>query len=294
MLAGRNPRLLPYLCLLPAALLLGLVLYVPIAQTLVNAFYRLDRYGNREEWVGLQNFRTIFADPHFLLSLKNTLIWTIAVVLLTLLISMGIALFLHRRFPGRALARAILILPWASSLVISALLWRYLLDGELGPVNALLVQLGLIEEPIYWLSTWKTSFPAMIAVAVYVSIPFTAMVFLAGLQSLPQELVEAARVDGAGRWRVFVNIVLPHLRGVITIATIINVIYVFNSFPIVWTMTKGDPAGTTDIIMTALYKKAFTEQQFDAASAQATVVFVVLLVFSAGYSWLAGRDEVEA
>lgn len=285
------PPALPYLCLLPALLLLSLVLYVPIGQTVLNAFYELDRYGNKTGWAGFANFRTTMEDAEFRFAFKNTLLWTFAVVSLTLLVSFVAALFLHRKFVGRRIARAILVLPWASSLVISALVWRYLLDGELGPVNALLGKLHLIKEPIYWLATRTTSFPAMIFVAVFVSVPFTTTVFLAGLQAIPHELMEAARVDGASPRRVLQHVTLPHLSDVLAIATIINVIHVFNSFPIVWTMTHGDPAGTTDIIMTHLYKKAFTDQQFAVASAEAVIVFIALLAFSLLYTFMMRKQD---
>lgn len=289
----RKAGLLPYLCLLPSLLLIGGVLYVPIIQTVINSFAMLDRYGNRTGWAGFANFKATLEDQDFRTAFFNTVVWTAWVVGLTLLISFVAALFLNRPFRGRRAARAILILPWASSLVISALVWRFIYDGEVGPLNFLLQDLGIISEPVYWLATRKTSFPAMIWVAVFVSIPFTTTVFLAGLQSIPGYLLEAARVDGASSLRVLWNITLPHLRDVLTIAIILNVINVFNSFPIVWTITRGDPAGTTDILMTFLYKKAFTDQQFAIASAQAVLVFVALLGFSIAYSYYAQRRHVD-
>lgn len=285
--------LLPYVCILPALLLIVGVLYVPIGQTFVNAFSELDRYGNRTGWAGLQNFRITWGDEEFRTALWNTVVWTVCVVLFTLLISFVAALFLNQRFRGRRIARAILVLPWASSLVISAMVWKFIFDGEVGPLNYLLEDLGIIEMPVYWLATRQTSFPAMLWVAIFVSIPFTTTVFLAGMQAIPVYLLEAARVDGASATRVLWHITLPHLRDVMTIATILNVINVFNSFPIVWTITRGDPAGTTDIIMTFLYKKAFTDQQFAIASAQAVIVFAVLLLFSVTYSMYAQRKELE-
>ncbi len=222
------------------------------------------------------------------------MVWTLSVVGLTLGTSLPAALALHRRFPGRRLARAILVLPWASSLVISALIWRYILDGEMGPFNALLMQLGILDEAVSWRATRTTSFPAMIFVGAFVSVPFTTMVFLAGLQAIGREMYEAAKVDGASALRTFWSVTLPHLRGVFAIATILNVIYVFNSFPIVWTITRGDPANTTDIVMTYLYKKAFIDQQFGIASAQAVIVFLTLITFSILYSVLLNRRGHEA
>ncbi|MCX7716874.1 MAG: sugar ABC transporter permease [Candidatus Sumerlaeaceae bacterium] len=294
-MAGASPFLparrawIPYLCLLPATLLVAAVLMVPIGETCINAFCTLDRYANRTGFAGLRNFRVTLEDTEFRYAFWNTMVWTTAVVVLTLGISLVASLFLNRRFVLRPVARAILILPWASSLVISAIVWRYIFDGEVGPVNAWLIQSGLVSEPIYWLAQRDTSFPVMIGVAVFVSIPFTTTVFLAGLQAIPRDLYEAAKVDGASAVRSFLSITVPHLREVFAIATVINVIYVFNSFPIVWTMTGGGPANTTDIIMTHLYKRAFTDKQFAVASAEAVIVFAVLMAFSVTYSILLRR-----
>lgn len=285
--------LLPYLCLLPALLLIGGVLLIPIGQTFLNAFRELDRYGNPVGALTLANFRQTFEDADFRRAFWNTIVWTASVVSLTLLVSLPAALVLDRRFPGRRLARAILVLPWASSLVISALIWRYILDTEMGPLNALLMQTGLITEPVPWTATRSTSFPAMIFVGVFVSVPFTTLVFLAGLQAIGREMYEAARVDGASAFRTFWSVTLPHLRGVFAVATVLNVIYVFNSFPIVWTITRGQPANTTDVVMTYLYKKAFTDQQFGVASAQAVIVFLALLAFSLTYGALLNRRDTE-
>lgn len=281
--------LFPYLCLLPAGALLACVLFIPIVQTCVNSVFELDRYGNRLGFAGLENYRRTLDDKDFRFAFKNTVVWTLCVVSLTLLISLITSLFLNRRFAMRRLTRAILVLPWASSLVISAILWRYIFDSDVGPLNVLLLRLHLIEEPIRWLGRREWSFPAMIAVAIFVSIPFTTTVFLAGLQGIPSELYEAGRVDGASPRGLFWHVTMPHLRDVFAIATVLNVIYVFNSFPIVWTMTGGGPSNTTDIAMTYLYKKAFTDSQFAAASAQAVIIFITLLGFSLLYSWLVRR-----
>lgn len=279
---------------MPAIVLLAAVLFIPIGQTFLNAFRELDRYGNPLGPYSLNNFRQTLEDADFRRAFWNTVVWTVSIVGLTLAASLPAALALNRSFPGRRLARAILVLPWASSLVISALIWRYILDGEMGPFNALLMQLGVLDEAVSWRATRSTSFPAMIFVGAFVSIPFTTMVFLAGLQSIGREMYEAAKVDGASALRTFWSVTLPHLRGVFAIATILNVIYVFNSFPIVWTITRGDPANTTDIVMTYLYKKAFIDQQFGIASAQAVIVFLTLITFSIAYSLLLNRRGHEA
>jgi multiple sugar transport system permease protein len=170
--------------------------------------------------------------------------------------------------------------------MINAIIWRWILDGQYSILNRLLMDLHLISKPIVWLGSEWIAFGAIIVVGILVSIPFTAFSLLAGLQSIPAELYEAARIDGAGFWSTFRRVTLPLLRPALAITTILNVIYVFNSFPVIWLLTQGAPAYHTDIMVTYLYKKAFSEGQFGPAAAMAVLTFLFLLVFSLGFARL--------
>lgn len=280
-----------YLCLLPSLVLVTGIIFYPVLKTFISSFFAMDLYGNMEHFAGLNNFKRLFREDIFIRVFINTLYWTLGMVVPTIIISLILSLALNNRFFGRKFSRAILILPWAASIMISALLWRWLFNGEYGMVNRFLHDFHIIKNNIHWLASPKTSFPAMIFVGVIVSIPFTTITLLAGLQSIPDELYEAARVDGANKIKVFFKITLPLLKTVFFIVTTLNFIYIFNSFPIIWVITRGNPANQTDIIITYLYEKAFLYQDFGIASALSVITFLLLLIFSVLYAWLLYRAE---
>jgi multiple sugar transport system permease protein len=176
---------------------------------------------------------------------------------------------------------------------MSGIVWRWALDGQSGMVNATLFNFGIIHQPIAWLATAGTAFPVEIAIGILVSIPFTVTVYLGGLASFPVEIFEAAKIDGASPWQEWRYLTLPLLRPFINIALVLNTIYVFNSFPLIWVMTQGDPANSTDIFVTWLYKLAFRYGKLDVAAALSLVMFLILLSFTITYSTLAMRDQEE-
>ncbi len=281
----RSESVLGVLFVLPTLVLVGVVVFYPILETALMSVSSVNSLAQREGFTGLENYRTL-ADPVFLRVLTQTVGWTVAVVGVTTLVAMPVALGLNQKFPGRRIARALLIVPWAASLMINAIIWRWILDGQYSIINGTLMRLHLIDAPIIWLGSERTAWFAIITVGILVSIPFTAFSLLAGLQSVPEEVYEAAVVDGAGFWSTFLHITLPLMRPVLVVTTLLNVIYVFNSFPIPWVLTQGGPAYHTDILVTYLYKRAFTEGQFGPASAMAMVTFALLLIFSLGFSYL--------
>jgi len=160
--------------------------------------------------------------------------------------------------------------------------------------NATLFSFGIIHRPIAWLATAGTAFPVEIAIGILVSIPFSVTVYLGGLSSFPEEIFEAAKIDGASAWQQWRYLTLPLLRPFINIVLVLNTIYVFNSFPLIWVMTQGDPANSTDIFVTWLYKLAFRYGKLDVAAALSLVMFLILLSFTIVYSALAMREDKEA
>ncbi|MCC6446600.1 MAG: sugar ABC transporter permease [Armatimonadetes bacterium] len=286
----KRDRLLAIWCLLPAGLLIGGVIFYPILTTFLTALSQVSRAGDREGWVGLAHFASLFRDPVFWQVLRQTLIWTASCVGITIACSLLIAVLLDADLPGRSLWRAVVLLPWAASLTISSVIWRWIFDGQFGMLNALLTGLHLAREGPVWLARPETSFPAIIGVGIWVSIPFTSIVLLAGLQSIPAQVYEAGLIDGAGAWTRFRLLTLPLLRPVLMVVTLLNIIYVFNSFPIIWTLTEGEPIHRTDTIITYLYKLAFKFQDYGPASALAILTFTLLLLFSALYIRLVYRQ----
>ena len=283
--------LTPYILILPSFLLAAAVILWPLGEIGLLASHDVNRFGIIREFSGLDSFRTLFADPDFFAALWRTLIWTVGVVGGTLIISVPIALVLNEDFHGRGLARILIMLPWAVSLTMTAIVWRWALNGESGMLNSGLRDLGLMDRNIQWLAEATTAFPMQILIGILVSIPFTVTIFLGGLSSVPEDLYDAAAVEGAGRWDSFVQITLPLLRPFINIAFVLNTIYVFNSFPIIWATTQGGPANSTDILVTHLYKLAFRLGKLGEAAAVSLIMFAILLVFTMIYVRLAMREE---
>jgi ABC-type sugar transport system permease subunit len=233
--------------------------------------------------VGARNYGRLAGQEALPTVVANTVVWVAVVVAVTLLISLALAQFLNLEFPGRRVVRWALIVPWAASLIMTAKLFVWIYDYYFGVLNHALVSLGVLGQPVDWLGDDATVMGAMIAVGVFVSLPFTTYVLLAGLQTIPGEVYEAARVDGASGLRAYRSVTLPLLRPALLVATVLNVIYVFNSFPIVWTLNDRNPGFGHDTTITYMYKIAFKSSLRDvglsAALGVVNVVAILLAVF---------------
>jgi multiple sugar transport system permease protein len=249
----------------------------------------ISRAGTARGSVGWDNFTRLFDDPDFAPVLVRTAIWVVVVVTVTLAISLPLAQFLDTPVPGRRAVRYALLFPWAASVLMTALSFRWMLQPFFGVVNQTLLDLNLIDERIDFLAKPSTAFPAMIFVAIFVSVPFTTYVALAGLQTVPGELYEAAAIDGARPWKRYTKITLPLLRPAILVAVLINIINVFNSFPIIWAMTEGGPQFDTSTSTVFMYKLAVQNRQLDTSAAMAVVnlglVSVVVLIYLRASRW---------
>lgn len=282
---------LPLLMIVPSLMLTFAIIGYPVVVMIWTSVHRVSHFGQLLSFNGIGNYLEVFLDPIFVSSLEHTIIWTFAVTGGTLLLSLPLALMLNNDFAGRGLARAIVMLPWAVSLTMTAIVWRWALNGRAGLFNATLMDLGLMHKPVEWLGTAALAFPIEILVGIVVSIPFTTIMLLGGLSSVPASLYEAARIDGATEWDMFRHITLPLLLPFLNIVIVLNVIYVFNSFPIIWVMTEGGPANETDILVTYLYKLAFRFGQLGQASAISLLMLVSLLAFTIIYVALQVRKS---
>ena len=278
--------------LLPSLLLLTAIIAYPILDTFVTAFFKTDGSGRRVAFVGLDHFRAMAADPVFRQILGRTALWTALSVTLKTFFGLLTAMLLFTGLPGMKVARLLVILPWAFSLPIAAILWRWIYDAQMGMLNLLLTSIGLTGQT--WLAEPGLAFGATLTVSVWTGVPFMALVFLAGLQAIPEELYEAGRIDGAGRWQEFVSLTLPLLKPTFVVATILSAVWTFNSFVLVHVITGGGPLNSTDILVTFLYKNAFEWLRFGQASAMALVTFLILLAFSLMYVRLYYREEMLA
>ena len=251
--------------------------------TILLSLYKTNAIGQAVEFIGGTNYVNLSRDPTFWEITWRTIIWTILAVFFKTVVGLGIALLLDIKFRGRTIARALIIIPWACSLPISAMIWRWTFNGEFGLLNKTLKMIGLMKNPPIWLSKPYPAFFANLYVDIWNGLPFMALVFLAGLQAISREYYEAAEIDGAGSIQKFFHITIPLLKPVIMVATLLSVLWTFNDFDVVYIITKGGPMNTTDILVTYLYKTGFKFLNFGEASTMAVITFAILLAFSFVY-----------
>ena len=269
----------------PAVALIAAVVLFPVGLMFWNSTRDITQSGLDDGGVGLANFATVVGFQYFWPILGRTVVWVVVVVGMTLLGSLALAALLNKAFPGRRLVRMAVIVPWASSVVMTTLVVHYGLEPYFGIINSFLVDIGLIDTPegYGWTRHPGTAFAWAMAVAVFVSLPFTTYTILAGLQTVPGETVEAARIDGAGGVRTYFSVVLPQLRGAVSVAVLINIINVFNSLPILRVMTGSIPGYDADTIMTMIFKYLQNQRQIDLASALSVIAFLVVIAIVAIY-----------
>ncbi|WP_207781892.1 ABC transporter permease subunit [Phytoactinopolyspora limicola] len=274
-------RLTPLRWLTPSIAVISLVVAFPAAYMVWMSFLRIDRIGQIDGFTGLANYRRLFAEPALPQIIGNTALWLVVVVGLTVLFSLGLAQFLSKSFFGRRLVRLALIVPWAASLVMTATVWRFIYEGGNGLLNRLLMDIGLLNAPVDWYKDPSVAFFSIMAVGIITSIPFTTYVLLAGLQTIPHEVLEAAKIDGAGPFATYRHITLPLLRPSMLVALVLNMLHVFNAFTVIWVIAGKTAGHHADTTVTWMYKIAFTVQLDPgeaAALAVLNVIFLSLLV----------------
>lgn len=251
---------------------------------------------NRWQYVGFANYADLLTGRvgNFWGQLKVTVIWTLSCVVLHYTLGLALALLLNRELRGRSVYRILLILPWAVPAFVSAFAWKFIYDRDYGVLNAVITAFG--GAPIDFLdSQWKALI-AVIIVNVWLGVPFMMVALLGGLQAVPQEQYEAAEVDGAGPWQTFRWITLPSLKPVSSSIILLGTIWTFNMFPIIYLVTAGGPAGSTDILVTGSYKAAFEGiRNYSLAAAYGVLILSILIVYSIFYKRILSRDgETEA
>ncbi|MEI6648401.1 MAG: sugar ABC transporter permease [Actinomycetes bacterium] len=263
----------------PAVTMIAVMVLWPAIEMIRTSFQNVDQTGFTKGWNGVANYRSLIHNPDLPGVLSRTLVWVTVVVIATVLISLPVAQLLNAKFPGRKLVRYAIIVPWAASVVMTSTSWKWILDGYYGVLNKVLQDFGLIKEPIDWLGNPNQAFIWLMVVAVFVSVPFTSYVILAGLTTVPGDILEAATVDGADGFQRYRTIIFPLLRPALLVSMVINLINVFNSFPIIWVMTTGGPGYLTDTTTTLAYKISFRDQDIGQSASMATVNFCIVLVF---------------
>ncbi len=271
----------PWLYVSPGLILIGGIMLVPLAIGISYAFRDIQILNPFSGgFVGLDNFRTLWDDPNFWNALRNTATWTVVSVLLQFVLGLILALMLNRPFPGRAVVQALVFLPWAVPTFLSGLNWAWLFNPVVGPVPHWTTALGLTAAPENILSSPDHAIWGPIVAIVWWGIPFFAITLLAALQSIPRDVYEAAEIDGAGALQRFWSITVPYLAPTIAITVLLRAVWIANSADLIVVMTKGGPADSTQIVASYIFTQAFQRLDFGYASAIASVLLVMLLVYA--------------
>ena len=288
---SRREAFTPYAFVLPSFIVLGIVFFYPMLKAVEISFY--DGIGHATaRFVGLAQYRAVLTSSYFPQVLKTSALWSLGNVVFVWGIGLGTALMLDRGFPGRPLARALFILPWAIPYVAAGLIWGWMFDYEFGVLNYLLQGTGLTQQRLSFLISCPEAFVSLTGVSIWKLFPLGTVMFLAGLQTIPAEHYEAATVDGAGAIQCFRHITLPGLHNVTIVLTLLITIWSFGrSFTIIYLLTEGGPAGCTETVVLRSYLEAFKFFHVGTASAIGVIVLLISLAFSLAYLAVAYRQE---
>ena len=273
-----NQKFVATLFLLPSVLVLTYVVAYPFISAIILSFQ--DKYvGAGAKWIGLKNYYELFGDPKFIQVIRNTIVYTLGSVGIKFMLGLAMALVLHQKRRFNYIFRTVLFVPWAVPTVVTALNFRWIYDDFSGMINNILLTLGLADDVISWLGDPAYAMGSIIAVVVWAGTPFYTMSFLAGLQAIPKELYEAARIDGANVWHEFWHITIPQLKNVFTIVVMLSTIWTSTNLVVVLILTNGGPANRTQILPNLAYKLALLAGRLGIGSAVNMVFFPMLALF---------------
>jgi len=286
----RSAVRIPLWLLIPALLPVVIFSLLPLLQGIAMSFTDYQLGARETRFVGLANYRYMLADTQFWKSFQVGGVWTVAVTAGEVGLGLMLAMLLNARLPGQALARVLVLAPWAIPPVIKGLMWRLIYHPDAGALNGALLSLGMIDRPVQWLTSFTWALPAVIVVGIWASLPTTTVVLLAGLQSIPMEVREAAAIDGAGGWGQFRHVTLPLMKPVILSIAALQFMWNFNSFGLVFILTEGGPAGSTRLPMLFAYEEAFQFGYMAYASALGTAMVLVIGLVLVAYMRAQFRD----
>lgn len=291
----RQEAMMAYLLVLPAMLTIGVFALYPIVNTIWLSLHdlKLNMPYLGKPFVGFEHYATVGADPRFWASLWNTLYFTFFSVLLELVLGFLIALLINRSFRGRAIVRASVLVPWAIPTAVSAMMWKFMFNDQLGVINDILVKLGILDQYIAWLGTRETALWSIIVTDVWKTTPFMALLILAGLQVIPADIYEAAKVDGATRFQQLMRITMPLVKPAILVALMFRTLDAFRVFDVVLVMTGGGPANSTETLSMYAQATLMRYLDFGKGSALAVITFICVMLISFIYIKLLGvnRDK---
>jgi multiple sugar transport system permease protein len=263
---------------LPALIVLCMLIVYPVTYT-----GWLSVTNDQGQFTGLQNFADVLRPRVTMQALWNTLWWVSGSIVLQVVLGTAAAILLNQNFMGRALVRSLTLIPWLIPGIVAATTWAWMFHTEFGIINYMLTSTGALDEPVGWLTRGNTVMPAMIAINVWKLFPFVAIMVLAGLQSIPNELYEAARMDGATYWEEVRHIMLPQIRPVVMAVTLLLVIWALNAITIIYAITRGGPANRTLITPIQIFRLAFENVEFNQAAALSVMFFAVVMLIVLAY-----------
>ena len=272
-----------YLLVGPLVLWLVVTIVVPLAYSVYLGFTDAGIIGTGANFTGFENYATVLADPEFRAAFGRSLIWAIGGAVVQTVLAFAAALALNQTFRGRRFARTWIILSWIIPTIVIAILWRWMLNASYGVINFIVIALGITDGPVDFLGSPQWALPTVIAINAWRWFPFLALLILAGLQSIPQEYYEAAKVDGASATQRFFNITMPQLQPVLYVVGLIGTLWAVNIFDVIWLLTQGGPSGSTQTLPVLIYDRAFNGFALGEASAISVLLCAFLLVFSLLY-----------
>ena len=285
-----------YAYVLPAIIVMLVVIGYPIYYTIDLSFFKTPPGLQLKDkvFIGFDNYTTILTSDVFWKVTLNTLVWTAGSTIFSFALGFGSALALHREFIGRGILRAILIIPWVISAVAASYIWKWIYHSDFGVIGAILVELGLASRPPNFIDSVSTVLPSLIVVNIWREFPFAMIMIMAGLQTVPDQLLAAAKVDGATAWQRFWHVTFPHLRNVSTVTVLLLAVANFNSFIIPWIMTGGGPSNASHIWITHIYELGFGRQRWGIAAAYSVLLFIILMTLGVFYvRALSGNESKE-
>ena len=275
--------LLGALLIAPTVLVFCAVIVYPLVSAIYLGLFSIYTPTMEGEWVGLDNYRRLLASGEFWRSLVNNLIWTAGTLTLQIVFGILVALMLNRNLVFRALARSLVLFPYFLSTVVAVLVWRWLFNDLYGVLNHLLMWAGIVDMPVDWLGSMPNAMLSLIFVGAWKYFPFVVIAVLARLQAIPDELYEAASIDGAGAWARFTDVTLPQLRDVLVVVVLLRTIWDFKEFDLIYLLTGGGPIIGTQTLPLMVYKEAFALNQMGGASATAVLMMLIMLLFMSLY-----------
>jgi len=291
-------KLFALFLIIPALFMTAVFIYVPIVDSVIKSFqdFRVRNIvqGTPGVWNNFENYIRLYNGDRIAGAITNTFTFVIFVVVIQFILAMALAMIIDSKIPGARFFRSIIMTPWVVPTVISALIWMWIFQPQYGMLKYFVsVITGGAISDFAMLNNPSTALFGVGIAALWKQIPLTTLLFLAGLQNVPEDTMEAARIDGAGKWRVFISIILPYMKSVIKIAMSMAIIANFKQFPLIWVMTGGGPVNSTSTLAILSYREAFVSNNLGSGAAVTTIWMLLMIIVTFGYNKIVGNTEVD-